>query len=296
VSIGVCDHFNLVQFHLLNIIDTKYDQLDYAGWCGKLGGESFPADDGSGLIRIVYREAIGVCAAIVAFNGPIGLMAMKAAPCLAAGNSIIIKASEKSPLSSLYLGQLANMAGFPPGVVNFVSGDGETGALLAAHMGIDHISFTGSVEVGKKVAQAAAQSNLKRVSLELGGKSPSIIFADANLDIAIQWCVQGIVGLSGQACFASSRLYVHRDIKEHVIQRMKDAFEAMDGAYGDSHDATTLHPPMVDRKHFNRVFDLIEGGKNEATLVTGGERMFDKVLSVDYFPIETKYILTESLI
>lgn len=262
----------------LREVESNGDETDYAGWCGKLGGESFPANDGSGLLKIVHREAIGVCAAIVAFNGPIGLMAMKAAPCLAAGNTIIIKASERSPLSSLYLGQLANEAGIPPGVMNFISGDGETGALLATHTDIDHISFTGSVGVGKKIAQAAAQSNLKRVSLELGGKSPSIIFPDANIDIAVQWCVQGLIGLSGQACFASSRVYVHDDIKAQVINRMKTAFESMDGCYGDSLHETTLHPPMVDRNHFDRVASFIDRGKGEATLVTGGERMFKKVL------------------
>ncbi|KAJ5345666.1 hypothetical protein N7452_003670, partial [Penicillium brevicompactum] len=248
----------------------------YAGWCGKLGGESFPAEDGTGLLKIVQREAIGVCAAIVAFNGPIGLMAIKAAPCLAAGNSIIIKASEKSPLSSLYLGKLVNEAGFPPGVVNFISGDGETGALLSAHMDIDHISFTGSVGVGKKVAQAAAQSNLKRVVLELGGKSPSIIFPDANLDIATQWCAKGITAFSGQMCFASSRLYVHRDIKAEVVDRMKAYFEDLYASFGDSLDETTVYPPMVDQAHFESVSGFIDRGKKEATLVTGGERLFDK--------------------
>ncbi|KAI9930067.1 hypothetical protein MW887_011877 [Aspergillus wentii] len=273
---AVCTGKPLQVFHGFEKVLTTTVYRYYAGWCGKLGGESFPSNDGTGLLKIVHREPLGVCAAVISYNGPIGLMALKAAPCLAAGNTIIIKASEKTPLSSLYLGNLANEAGFPPGVINFISGDGETGGLLAAHMDIDKISFTGSVGVGKKIAQAAAQSNLKRVSLELGGKSPSIIFPDANMDVAIQWCVQGIVGLSGQACFASSRIYVHNDIKQQVIERMQAAFQQVDGQYGDAISETTLHPPMVDRAHFDRVSSFIESGKNEATLLTGGDQMFNK--------------------
>ncbi|KAL4869735.1 hypothetical protein BDV12DRAFT_167121 [Aspergillus spectabilis] len=246
----------------------------YAGWCDKVEGESFPADNG--FLKIVRREPIGVCAAINAFNGPLVMCGFKGAPCLAAGNTIIIKASEKSPLSSLYLGKLANEAGIPPGVINFISGAGPTGALLAGHMGIDKISFTGSTATGKRIAKAAAESNLKRVSLELGGKSPSIVFADANLDVAVQWCTQGIVGNSGQACIASSRVYVHESIKETFIERMKAAFEAAKAGFGDPFAETTTLPPLIDKLQFDRVSNLIEGGKAQSTLVTGGCALFSE--------------------
>ena len=162
-----------------------------------------------GFLKIVQREPLGVCAGITAFNAPIMGMTMKAAPCLAAGNTLILKASEKSPLSTLYLGNLAAAAGIPAGVMNLLSGDGVTGSLLASHMDINKISFTGSVGTGCKIAQAASRSNFKRVSLEMGGKSPSIIFPDADLDETVSWCVRSILDLAGQVCFASSRVYIH---------------------------------------------------------------------------------------
>ncbi|KAI9368843.1 aldehyde dehydrogenase domain-containing protein [Aspergillus egyptiacus] len=252
----------------------------YAGWCGKLSGESYPIEDatgtGAGMLKLTQHTPIGVCAAIVAYNGPIALMAFKVAPCLAAGNTMIVKSSEKTPLSSLYLGQLAREAGIPDGVLNFVSGDGETGALLAAHMDIDKISFTGSAAVGKKIAQAAAQSNLKRVALELGGKSPSLVFPEADLDLAVEWCVRGIVSVSGQTCFASSRVYVHESVKGEFVARMKAAFESQDAGFGNALAESTLHPPMVDAGHFATVRRFVEQGKTEATLVTGGEQMLSE--------------------
>jgi aldehyde dehydrogenase (NAD+) len=202
------------------------------------------------------------------------MLAFKAAPALAAGNSIIIKASEKSPLSSLVFGKLANEAGIPPGVLNLVNGDGRTGALLASHMDIDKIAFTGSAGTGKKIAQVAASSNLKKVSLELGGKSPSIVFPDANLENAIKWCVQGITANTGQACIASSRVYVHADVKEAFVNGMKQAFESLDGVTGaDLHDPGTMIGPLVDKLQHDRVAEYVKTGKSEATLVTGGDTM-----------------------
>ncbi|KAF5024619.1 hypothetical protein F66182_3382 [Fusarium sp. NRRL 66182] len=222
----------------------------YAGWCDKLEGETLPADNG--FLKIVRREPIGVCAAVNAFNGPVPMVAMKGAPCLAAGNTMVMKASEKSPLSTLFFGKLFQEAGFPPGVFNLISGAGETGAFLSSHVGIDKISFTGSVNTGKKIAQMAAASNLKRVTLELGGKSPSIVFSDANLDVAVEWCTRGIILNSGQACIASSRVYVHRDIKEEFIKRMKHSFENTHGLFGDPSKSTTKIGPLVDKTQFER--------------------------------------------
>lgn len=265
-------------------------RADYAGWCGKIHGESFPISNG--FLNIVQREPLGVCAAITAFNAPIMGMAMKAAPCLATGNTLVLKSSERSPLSTLYLGKLANEAGFPPGVLNIVSGGELTGNLLAKHMNIDQISFTGSVGVGKQIAQAASQSNLKRVALEMGGKSPSIIFPDAKLDVAIPWCVNGILVLSGQVCFASSRVYVHESIKKQVVDQMKSSFESMDKSFGDPLDEDVEFPPLVNQGHFERVKGFIDRSKEEATLVTGGQAMFSKVCIVP--PKESHHGLTRS--
>ncbi|KAL4861628.1 hypothetical protein BDV12DRAFT_203828 [Aspergillus spectabilis] len=246
----------------------------YAGWCTKLEGDLLPED--GGFLRMVRREPIGVCAAITAFNGPLIMVAFKAGPCLAAGNTMIIKASEKTPLSSLYLGNLANEAGFPPGVINFVSGAADTGALLASHMGIQHISFTGSTAVGKLIAKAAAESNLKKVMLELGGKSPSIIFPDANLDIAVQWCTLGITINSGQACIASSRVYVHEEIREKFLDKFTAAMQKVESQLGDPWDAGTTVSSLVDKAQLDRVKAFVQLGKQEASLVTGGEQLFDK--------------------
>ncbi|XP_014551552.1 hypothetical protein COCVIDRAFT_112596, partial [Bipolaris victoriae FI3] len=237
---------------------------DYTGLCDKLEGESFPPDNG--FIKIIRREPIGVCSVVNAFNGPAVMVAFKGAPCLAAGNTMVVKASEKTPVSTIYFGRLLNEAGFPPGVMNIISRGSETGALLASHMDVDKISFTGSVNTGK-IAQMAASRNLKRVTLELGGKSPSIVFPDANLQVAVQWCTQGIVGNSGQACTASSRIYVHKDIKEKFVQAMKTAFESLDGSFGDPKKDTTTIGPLVDKMQFERVLSYVESGKTETTLV-----------------------------
>ncbi|CAG8934779.1 unnamed protein product [Penicillium salamii] len=246
----------------------------FAGWCDKIPGESFPVSNG--FYKIVQREPIGVCASITAFNEPIYGMAASLAPCLAAGCTMIIKPSMKSPLSTIYMGKLANEAGLPHGVLNIIPGGPITGGLLATHMDINYITFTGGLQAGKEVSRLAAISNLKRVKLELGGKSPSLIFADANLDVAIPWCVNGINLLSGQVCSASSRVYVHESIKNEVINRMKAEFEAMEGKFGNPLDKTTGYGPLVDKAHFDRVTEMIERGTAEATLVTGGKPVFEK--------------------
>jgi aldehyde dehydrogenase (NAD+) len=160
---------------------------DYAGWIDKFGGQSFPADDG--FIKIVSNEPIGVTAGIIPWNGPMASVGLKAAPALAMGNVFILKPSEKTPLMAAALGKLVLEAGFPPGVFQVLTGDGSTGALLASHMKVAKVSFTGSIPTGKHVQMLAAQSNLKRVTLELGGKSPAVVFGDANLENAVDWQV-----------------------------------------------------------------------------------------------------------
>jgi aldehyde dehydrogenase (NAD+) len=155
----------------------------YAGWADKIEGESFAADDGT--YKIVRQDPLGVCAGIAPWNAPILYVGWKCAPALAAGNTFIFKASEQSPLSAIALGKLVVEAGFPPGVFNFVTGAGKTGALLASHMKIQKISFTGSTFVGKIIEKLALESNMKRVTLELGGKSPVLVFADADFENAV---------------------------------------------------------------------------------------------------------------
>ena len=191
---------------------------------------------------------------------------------------MIMKPSEKSPLATLFVGKLIQKAGFPPGVFNIVSGAGRTGALLASHMDINKVSFTGSLPTGQKIAQAAAGTNLKRVTLELGGKSPSIVFPDANLDAAVRWCMEGILVFSGQACVASSRVYVHQSIKAKFLEGLKAAFEEKSLAFGrDLNSESTLFGPLVDKLQYEKVVNYIEGGKSEATLLTGGKPLFDEV-------------------
>lgn len=176
----------------------------YAGWCDKMEGDSLTDDDG--FYKVVRHEPLGVCAGITPWNGPLMVLALKAAPALATGNTFILKPPEVSPLSSLYAGSLLAQTGIPDGVFNIITGDGRTGAMLASHMDIDKVSFTGSVPTGKKISAAANESNMKRVTLELGGKSAALVFDDADLPAAIANLSQGITMNAGQVCVASSRV------------------------------------------------------------------------------------------
>ena len=182
----------------------------YAGWADKIVGDTMPADDG--VYKIIRYEPLGVCAGIGAWNATMLLVAAKGAPALAAGNTFIFKSSEKSPFGALALGPLIKEC-FPPGVINLLSGDGETGALLASHMRIRKISFTGSIPTGRKIQDAATKSNLKRVTLELGGKSAAVVFDDADIENALNHNSQGFLLLSGQVCAVCSLLLLYLNIK-----------------------------------------------------------------------------------
>ncbi|GAB7356832.1 hypothetical protein MBLNU459_g7708t1 [Dothideomycetes sp. NU459] len=242
----------------------------YAGWCDKLEGDSMSDDDG--FYKIVRHEPLGVCAGITPWNGAMMVLALKAAPALATGNTFILKPPEISPLSSLYFGYLLVLAGIPEGVFNVVTGDGSTGALLASHMAINKVSFTGSVATGRKIAAAANASNMKRVTLELGGKSPALVFADADLPDAIGWLSRGITQNTGQACIASSRVYVEESVADELIQGIKEKFEHLTvGLGGDPQLQTTTFGPLVNKLQKQKVSAYIEQGKNDATLVVGGE-------------------------
>lgn len=240
----------------------------YAGFCDKLPGEFVPEGDDR-VYKIVRYDPFGVCAGIGAWNASLFFLSMKAAPAIAAGNTFIFKSSEKSPLGALQTGELIVKAGFPPGVINLLSGEGVTGVHLASHMDIQKIGFTGSLETGKKIQIAAAQSNLKRVTLELGGKSPSIVFEDADLDNALQYASQGFLVHSGQICVAPSRLLVHSSIFEKFITELKGRFEALAQAAGDPESANTFLGPVVDEGQKDRILSLIKGTQGDVVL-TGG--------------------------
>lgn len=195
----------------------------------------------------------------------------KAGPALATGNCFILKPSEKTPLASLALGTLIKEAGFPPGVFQVLSGDGSTGALLASYMRVRKVSFTGSTMTGCKIQQMAAQSNLKRVTLELGGKSPAIIFDNANIDNAVFWCVNYITANSGQACFAASRVYVQEGIYDKFVAKYQALMEEKTAAMGDPDVPGTLVGPVVDVLQFERIKGFLETGKKEGKILTGGE-------------------------
>src|SRR5688572_29111880 len=192
----------------------------FAGWSTKIEGETIPVP--GQMFNYTLREPIGVCGQIIPWNFPLLMAAWKLAPALAAGNTVVLKPAEQTPVTALELAKLIQEAGFPEGVVNIVTGYGETaGAALASHPGIDKIAFTGSTEVGKMIARAAAE-NLTKVSLELGGKAPNVIFADADLDQAVAGAMMGIFYNQGQVCCAGSRLFVEESVKEEFVSKLSE--------------------------------------------------------------------------
>lgn len=247
-----------------------------AGWIDKFAGESYPQDNG--FMRITRHEPLGVTAGIVPWNGPLGTIGLKAAPALATGNCFILKPSEKTPFAALALGELIQEAGFPPGVFQVLPGTGRTGALLASHERIRKVSFTGSIATGKRIQKMAAESNLKRVTLELGGKSPAVVFNDCDLDNAVKWCVNAIAANTGQVCFAASRVYVQEGLLDQFTKRYKAALEERAKAISDPEDDATMMGPLVDEAQFQRVAGFIERGtqSRQGTLLTGGRRVGDK--------------------
>jgi aldehyde dehydrogenase (NAD+) len=228
----------------------------FAGYADKLSGRTIPLDSPDTLDYTI-AEPLGVAALVTAWNSPMQLLANKLAPALAAGNCVVIKPSEHASLSTLRLGELTVEAGFPPGVVNIVSGAAETGAVLAGHPGLDRISFTGSVPTGKAIAAAAA-ANLVPVTLELGGKSPNIVFADADLDRAVTGAVAGIFAAGGQTCIAGSRLLVQRSIYHRVVEQVAERAEAI--RLGDPRLAETQMGPVANLPQYERISSCIERG------------------------------------
>jgi acyl-CoA reductase-like NAD-dependent aldehyde dehydrogenase len=239
----------------------------FAGWATKIHGETIPV--AGPYLNYTLHEPLGVVGAIVPWNFPLSLAAWKLAPALAAGNTVVLKPAEQTPLTALRLGALAAEAGFPPGVLNVVTGTGPvTGRALVDHPGVDKIAFTGSTEVGREIAARAART-LKRVSLELGGKSPNVVFADADLEAAVRGATSGIFYGKGEVCAAGSRLLVERGVHDEVVEKL--AARARRLAPGDPLKPDTRMGALVSREQKERVLRYIASGRAEgARLVLGG--------------------------
>lgn len=241
----------------------------FAGLADKVQGATIPV--AGPFLNYTLREPVGVVGIIVPWNFPLSLAAWKVAPALACGNTVVLKPAEETPLTALRLGELAHEAGFPPGVLNVVAGDGETaGAALVAHPDVDAIAFTGSTEVGRIVMRSAADT-LKKVSLELGGKSPNIVFADADLKAAVRGASTGIYYGKGEVCAAGSRILVQASVYDDFVEAF--AARAASMTIGDPMDSKTRVGAIVSERQLERVLGYVEAGKREgARLVCGGER------------------------
>ena len=246
----------------------------FAGWADKVQGKTIPID--GDFFCYTRHEPIGVVGQIIPWNYPMLMQAWKLAPALATGNTVVMKPAEQTPLSALRIGELILEAGFPEGVVNLLPGFGPTaGAAIASHMDIDKVAFTGSTEVGRLIMEAAAKSNLKRITLELGGKSPNIIFEDTDLDEAVEGAHMGLFVNQGQSCCAGSRVFVEEKIYDAFVE--KSVARARKRRVGDPLDPRTDQGPQVSQSQFDRVLGYIESGQRDgATLACGGDRVGDR--------------------
>jgi phenylacetaldehyde dehydrogenase len=242
----------------------------YAGWATKVEGETIPINSGDGAAYLDYtmREPIGVVGQIIPWNFPLLMAAWKLAAALACGNTVVLKPAEQTPLTALLLAKLICEVGFPEGVVNVVTGFGDAGAALASHPEVDKVAFTGSTEVGHEIVKASA-GNLKRVSLELGGKSPAIVFDDADLELAAAGVAGAIFFNHGQCCCAGSRLFAASAIREELVERVSAI--AQSTRLGDGFDPETEMGPLVSKEQYERVTGYISSGSEQgAQLNTGG--------------------------
>ena len=242
----------------------------YAGWATKVEGETIPINSGDGAAYLDYtmREPIGVVGQIIPWNFPLLMAAWKLAAALACGNTVVLKPAEQTPLTALLLAKLICEVGFPDGVVNVVTGFGDAGAALASHPEVDKVAFTGSTEVGHEIVKASA-GNLKRVSLELGGKSPAIVFDDADLELAAAGVAGAIFFNHGQCCCAGSRLFAASAIHEELVERVSAI--AQSTRLGDGLDPETEMGPLVSKEQYERVTGYIASGSEQgAKLNTGG--------------------------
>ncbi len=238
----------------------------YAGWADKVGGSTLPVN--GPFFAYTLKEPVGVVGAIVPWNFPLNLASWKFAPALAAGCTVVLKPATETPLTALAMAEIMLEAGFPPGAFNVIAGGGSTaGAALVKHPQVDKIAFTGSTEVGKQIMRDAADT-VKRVSLELGGKSPNVIFADADLKSAVRGAQNGIFYGKGEVCAAGSRLLVERSVHDQVVEQLVERSKKL--VPGDPFDKNTRLGAVVSKKQQDTVLSYIEAGKQEATLVAGG--------------------------
>lgn len=245
----------------------------YAGWADKNHGKVIPMD--GDFFAYTRHEPVGVCGQIIPWNFPILMMAWKLGPALATGNVIVLKPAEQTSLTALYIAQLIKEAGFPEGVVNVVPGYGDAGAALVAHHDVDKVAFTGSTEVGKLIQQGSGRSNLKRVTLELGGKSPNIVLADSDMDYAVETSHMGLFFNMGQCCCAGSRTFVQDSIYDEFVER--SAERAKKRTVGDPFEVATEQGPQVDKEQYDRILGMIETGRKQgAKLVAGGGSYQDR--------------------
>jgi aldehyde dehydrogenase (NAD+) len=246
----------------------------FAGWSDKVHGKTIPVD--GDFFCYTRHEPVGVVGQIIPWNFPMLMLAWKLAPALATGNTVVMKPAEQTPLSALRIGELIVEAGFPEGVVNLLPGFGPTaGGAIARHMDVDKVAFTGSTEVGQLIMEAAARSNLKRITLELGGKSPNIVFADTDLDEAVEGAHFGLFFNHGQCCCAGSRVFVEEQIYDQFVE--KSGARARKRTVGDPFDPKTEQGPQVDQIQFDKVMSYIDSGRDQgAKLVCGGDRVGDR--------------------
>ncbi|MBY0528457.1 MAG: aldehyde dehydrogenase family protein [Gemmataceae bacterium] len=246
----------------------------YAGWADKIHGKTIPVD--GPFFCYTRHEPLGVVGQIIPWNFPLLMQAWKWGPALATGCTIVLKPAEQTPLTALRVAALAQEAGIPDGVVNVVPGFGPTaGAALSGHKDVDKIAFTGEHTTGQIIMEAAARSNLKRVSLELGGKSPNVVFADADLDAAVDGAYFGLFFNQGQCCCAGSRLFVEDKVYDQVVEKLLK--KAKSQKVGDPFDPETTQGPQVSQEQCDRVMGFIESGKKEgAKLLTGGKRVGER--------------------
>jgi phenylacetaldehyde dehydrogenase len=264
-----------IQFSRMIDVAGAIGQLRYnAGWASKIAGETAEISAPGEWLSYVLREPIGVCAQIVPWNFPMVMAIGKLAPALAAGCTVVLKPAEQTPLSTLRIGELVLEAGIPEGVVNIVSGFGRTaGAALAAHRDVDKVAFTGSTVTGKAIIDAS-KTNMKRVQLELGGKSPTYIFADADLSKAIPAAAMGIFFNAGQVCAAGSRLFVHEKVADQVLEGVVNMARGL--KVGQTLEADTMIGPLVSATQLERVTGYIASGREEgASVLVGGEAIGD---------------------
>ncbi|MEJ7640093.1 MAG: aldehyde dehydrogenase family protein [Singulisphaera sp.] len=245
----------------------------YAGWADKIHGQTIPIR--GNYFCYTKREPVGVAGQIIPWNFPMLMVAWKWGPALAAGCTVVLKPAEQTPLTALRLGELALEAGFPEGVINIVPGFGETaGAALVAHPGVDKIAFTGEGKTAQIIMRSAAET-LKRITFELGGKSPNIVFADADLDAAVDGAILGLYLNQGQCCCAGSRVFAQEQVYDQFVERLAEKVKGR--KLGDPFDPATQQGPQVDKAQYDKIMSYIEHGKSQgARCVTGGERHGDK--------------------